>query len=129
MICGDVDQDGDIDLITTAIGDRAKLYRNDFPRHGHWLKVDCRLPFSGRDAIGAIVRIRTNRGSWTSQVAPSTSFLSSNEPGTHFGLGNVERIDQIEVDWPDGRSEIFPGSAVDQRLLLTQGTSDLNSKD
>lgn len=127
LIFGDVDQDGDIDLITTAIGDRARMYRNELPRHGHWLKVDCRLPVSGRDAIGATVRIRTDKGSWTSQIAPSTSFLSSNEPCIHFGLGNVERIERIEVDWPDGTSEIFPGVLVDQRVSLIQGTSASNS--
>ena len=126
LIFGDVDQDGDIDLVTTAIGDRARMYRNELPRHGHWLGVDCRLPVSGRDAIGAIVRIRTDKGSWTSQVAPSTSFLSSNDPSVHFGLGNVERIERIEVDWPDGTSEIFPGVLVDQRVSLVQGTSASN---
>ena len=129
LIYGDIDQDGDVDLITTAIGDRARIYRNEFPRHGHWLRVDCRLPVSGRDAIGAIVRIGSDKGSWTSQIAPSTSFLSSNEPCAHFGLGNVERIDRIEVDWPDGTSEIFPGVLVDQRLSLVQGTSAFNAKD
>jgi hypothetical protein len=102
------------------------MYRNELPRHGHWLKVDCRLPVSGRDAIGATVRIRTDKGSWTSQIAPSTSFLSSNEPCIHFGLGNVERIERIEVDWPDGTSEIFPGVLVDQRVSLIQGTSASN---
>lgn len=102
------------------------MYRNELPRHGHWLGVDCRLPVSGRDAIGAIVRIRTDKGSWTSQVAPSTSFLSSNDPSVHFGLGNVERIERIEVDWPDGTSEIFPGVLVDQRVSLVQGTSASN---
>ncbi len=123
LLYGDVDDDGDIDLITTSIGGRARMFRNDVPRKGHWLKIDCRLPKSGRAAIGAVVHIRSERRSWTSQLAPSTSYLASNDPCIHFGLGNVDRIERIEVNWPDGSSEVFSGTLVDRRLSLVQGTS------
>ena len=129
LIYGDVDEDGDIDLITTSVGGRARLFRNDIPRLGHWLKLDCRLPGSGRLAIGTIVHIHSEKRSWTGQLTPSTSYLASNDPCIHFGLGGVARIERIEVNWPDGSSEFFHGTDADRRLSLVQGTGIQNSHD
>ena len=121
LIYGDVDGDGDIDLITTSVGGRARLFRNDIPRLGHWLTVDCRLPGSGRIAIGTIVHIHSEKRSWTGQLTPSTSYLACNDPSIHFGLGDVDRIERVEVIWPDGSSEFFRGTEADRRLSLVQG--------
>ena len=52
---------------------------------------------------------------------PAESYLCSSEPGAHFGLGKAERVDSIEILWPDGAREVFPGCKVDQRLELRKG--------
>ncbi len=122
LIFGDVDRDGDIDLITTSVGGRAKLFRNDLPWRGHWLKVSCWLPQQNRDAIGAVVRVFAGGKRWLGQVMPSSSYLASNETAVHFGVGPVTRIDSIEVTWPDGSVERFDGASVDQHLKMVAGS-------
>ncbi len=52
---------------------------------------------------------------------PAESFLCSSEPRAHFGLGSVSQVEAIEVLWPDGTRESFPGCAVDQRIELRKG--------
>ena len=54
---------------------------------------------------------------------PGFSYLVSNSPDVHFGLGAVDRIDSIAVIWPDGTDERFPGGRVDRALVLRKGTA------
>ena len=121
LITGDIDQDGDVDLVTTSVGGRARLYRNDIPRKGHWLKVSCWLPTENRLAIGAVVRAYAGNKRWTSQLMPSSSYLASNAPEVHLGLGATSRIDHFEVIWPNGAAERFEGSDVDRYVKLESG--------
>jgi hypothetical protein len=54
-------------------------------------------------------------------VAPAYSYLSSSDPRVHFGLGGARRVERIEVCWPDGRLERFPGGPVDRIFTLRRG--------
>jgi hypothetical protein len=54
-------------------------------------------------------------------INPGQSYLGSNDPRAHFGLGATSQIDEIRVLWPDGREEIYPGGAVDRIMTLKQG--------
>jgi hypothetical protein len=122
LACGDVNGDGALDLLVTTVAGRARLYRNVAPNRGHWLlirTVDPRL--GGRDAYGAEIRARARGRTWLRLVNPGSSYLCSNDVWAHIGLGSVERVEQIEVRWPDGTTEIFPGCAADQRLVLARG--------
>ena len=122
LVYGDVDRDGDLDLMSTSVGGKAKLFRNDVPRQGHWLKVSCHLPMHKRLAVGAVVRVYAGQQKWMNSLMPSSSYLASNDPAVHFGLGQVLRVERIEIDWPDGTSEQFAGASVDQHLQLMQGS-------
>jgi len=128
LIVGDVDGDGDVDLVTTSVGGRARVYRNDVPRKGHWLKVSCWLPMQNRLAIGAVIHAYTDKKGWTSQLMPSSSYLASNDPDVHFGVGDTLRIDRFEVVWPDGVREQFEGSSVDRHLRLEYGSGSVVSQ-
>ncbi len=90
------------------------------------MSVRCRLPELHRDALGAVVRVFAKGQTWMSQCTPSTSYLASNEPFAHFGLGAVDQLDRIEVIWPDGQRETFPGTRANQRITLDQGQGQLN---
>ncbi|MFP6770483.1 MAG: CRTAC1 family protein [Planctomycetaceae bacterium] len=123
LATGDIDNDGDLDVVITNTAGPVRIYRNQAPRTGHWLLVRATLPErGGRLAIGARVTVSAGKTTWTRLVQPATSYLSSSDPRVHFGLGPVTVIDRIDIDWPDGSSESFAGGAVDRVRELAAGT-------
>jgi hypothetical protein len=78
-------------------------------------------PALKRDAYGAEVTVYAGGRHWQRSINPGYSYLCSNDPRAHFGLGQAERVDSIEVIWPDGVTEAFPGKSVDQTLVLRKG--------
>ena len=120
MAFGDMDKDGDIDMVVSGLDNRLRFFRNDAPppQH-HWFFV--RAITQNRDALGAQVTLRTESSILTGYVLPGTSYLSSSEPSVHFGLGTIEAVQAIEVRWPDGSREKFPGASANQRVTVYQG--------
>ncbi|MHB0960589.1 MAG: CRTAC1 family protein [Pirellulaceae bacterium] len=125
LICGDYDNDGDRDLLITYCGQRARLYRNDTPKRGHWLGVRATIPDLRRDAYGAVITVVAATGRWLGVLQPASSYAASHDPRVHFGLGAVEQVDAILVGWPDGTSERFPGGPVDRYLVVQQGDGEV----
>jgi hypothetical protein len=127
LICADLDNDGSLDLIVTSIAGPARLYRNIVPQRGHWLSVRAWDAKRRRDAYGAIVTVRAEGKKWIRWLNPGRSYLCSNDPRGHFGLGTVERIESVEIAWPDGLREEFRKLAsgqplrVDEAITLSRG--------
>jgi hypothetical protein len=119
------DKRGALDLLVTTIAGRARLYRNCCPERGHWLLVRAVDPRrGGRDAYGAEVRVQAGDKQWFRLINPCSSFLCSNDPRAHFGLGAVDRVEAIEVRWPeDGTIETFAGCNADRLVVLSKGAS------
>jgi len=123
LACGDIDGDGALDLLVTALAGPARLYRNVAPKRGHWLLVRAIDPTLKRDAYGAEITARAGERRWTRWLNPGYSYLCSNDPRAHFGLGEVDHVDALDVVWPDGTRESFPGCPADQRpeIVLRKG--------
>lgn len=125
LLWSDFDDDGRVDLVTTAIAGKARFYRNVAPRRGHWLAVRARDPARRRDAYGAVVRFKAGKLPRIGLINPGQSYLSSGDPRAHFGLGTIDRVAEIRIDWPDGpredASEIFPCGKVDRVLVVERG--------
>jgi hypothetical protein len=128
LAVGDIDGDGALDLVVTTVAGRARILRNVAPGRGHWLMVRALDPALRRDAYGATITVRAGARRWLRLVNPGTSFLCSNDPRAHFGLGRVGHVDAIEVTWPDGTREAFPGGAADQHRVLRKGAGRLLAK-
>ena len=120
MAFGDIDRDGDVDIVVSSLDNRLRLFRNDAPppQH-HWLFVQAIT--HNRDALGAQVTLRTESRTLTGYVLPGSSYLSSSDPIVHFGLGTINKIQAIEVHWQDGSRERFPGTTANRRVKIYQG--------
>jgi hypothetical protein len=122
LAVGDLNNDGGLDVVVSRIAAPARVYRNIAAR-GHWLIVRVVEPsLGGRDAYGAEVTVEAGGRKRTAWVIPSQSYLCSNDPRAHFGLGSSKQFDSINVVWPDGTEEQFPGAAADQIITLAKGS-------
>jgi hypothetical protein len=122
LAVGDLDNDGAPDLILASVGGPARVLRNVAPNRGHWLKLRLVLPKAGgRDAVGAEAIVRAGGKTHWALLQPATSYLASNDPALHFGLGASSAVETIEVLWPDGVKETFSGGAADRALVLRRG--------
>jgi len=118
---GDICGNGRADLLATHVNGPARLYRNIAANAGHWLMVRAVVPDWKRDAYGALVTVIAGERRWTRLIQPGSSYLCSNDPRAHFGLGAIDRVDRIRVTWPDGAVEDFSGGSVDRRVTVRKG--------
>jgi hypothetical protein len=121
LACGDLDGDGALDLVVTTLAGRARVYRNVVPGRGHWLLVRALDPALRRDAYGAEITVEAGGRRWRRWVNPGYSYLCSNDPRAHFGLGPAGHVDAVRVVWPDGAEEVFPGGAADRSVVVRKG--------
>nr|VFJ58011.1 MAG: ASPIC and UnbV [Candidatus Kentron sp. FM]VFJ62245.1 MAG: ASPIC and UnbV [Candidatus Kentron sp. FM]VFK14192.1 MAG: ASPIC and UnbV [Candidatus Kentron sp. FM] len=125
---GDVDNDGDMDILITNNSGPVRLMRNNLDGAGHWLGLRL-LDSSGRDALGARVRIvRKDAPTLWRRSRTDGSYASSNDPRVLVGLGTAAKVMAIGVLWPSGRAEEWKAPAgeslaVDRYMTLREGTS------
>lgn len=122
LAVGDLDNDGDLDILVVYLDQPSRLYRNDSKQQGHWLSVRAVEPkLGGRDAYGAEIRLTVGERRQLGFVQPGGSYLSSHDPRVHFGMGEASQFDSIEVTWNDGQKEMFTGGPADQFVILPRG--------
>jgi enediyne biosynthesis protein E4 len=124
---GDFDNDGDMDVIIMNVNEPPTLLRNDAPTGNHWIKVRLEGVKSNRSAIGARVVVRYGGKVQVQEMVSGCSFLSSNDPRLHFGLGAATTAD-IEVRWPSGLVEHVRSAAANQLLTLREGEGQVKGR-
>jgi hypothetical protein len=101
------------------------LARND----NHWIEIHLIGVASNRDGIGARVTLSgSGPGTpriWVDEVRSGSSYSSNNDMRLHFGLGHATSVASMEVRWPSGRDEVFPGVAADRIISLREGSGQL----
>ncbi len=122
---GDLDNDGDLDILLNNIDDAPTLLRNDGAnKTGHWLTLKLvgdpakKCP---RDAIGTVVFCTANGRRMREEVASGRSFNSQSDLRIHFGLGAATKVDKLEVRWANEKMEEFVIKNVDQIVMIEQG--------
>ena len=124
---GDVDNDGDIDVVVQHLDDRPALLLNRTPTEGrHFLQV--RLQGSGANsaAVGARVTLYAGDLRLMSTARVGGSHISSSDPRLHFGLGERAQVDRLEIRWPDGTLETVKGFKADALVTIRRGAGVVN---
>lgn len=119
---GDLFNDGKIDVIISQMDGAPVLLRNVNPDHHHW--VELKLvggAKSPRDAVGATVYLTANGVRQRQDVMSGGSYVSTNDPRPHFGLGDATDAGTAEIHWPSGAKEAIKLPAVDRIYTITEG--------
>ena len=112
---GDLDGDGDLDVILTQAGGRPLVLRNEQQTGHHWLRLRLVGRAGNRDAFGAWIELTANGITQRRQVMPTRSYLSQVELPLTFGLGTATQIERLRIEWPDGAvQDIADISAAEQ---------------
>jgi len=120
---GDLDNDGDLDLVLNNVNMPATIYENkstEFYPHHHYLTVSLTGEGMNSFALGSKVVLYAGDQVFYQELAPMRGFMSSVDPRIHFGLGGVTTIDSLVVDWPGGTSTTLRNIQVNQSLQVTQ---------
>ena len=114
---GDVDNDGDIDVLVMNMNEPPSLLRNDYSGGNNWIDVVLRGRASNRSAIGATVIVSAAGKRQARAVLSQSSYYSHDDLRLHFGVGSATRVDEIEVRWPNGQVQRVKD--LDTRKLVT----------
>jgi len=118
---GDLDNDGDLDLVVNNLNQKAFVYRNNAEkRDHHYLEVEFKGEEKNPFGVGAEVRIYTKQGQKVAENMQARGFQSSVPPQVHFGLGRQTQVDSMLVVWPDGKKQRFKKVKADQKITVKQ---------
>jgi len=119
---GDFDNDGDMDVLAMNAGEPPNLYRNDGGNARNWLRVDTVGTKSNRDGIGASIAVTADGRTQRRDVRPNSSVLSTSDPRLLFGLGQVARVDKIEIRWPSNQIDTIGPVQANRTITVVEGT-------
>lgn len=118
---GDLDRDGDLDLVITNNHGPAKLFRNEGGNRNRWLRIKTVGAKSNRDGIGAVVRVTSASGKQWNLVRSGSSYCSQSDLALTFGLGKDPGATAIEIDWPSGVKQKLGAVPGNQILVVQEG--------
>jgi hypothetical protein len=121
LAVSDFDRDGDLDLLLTTNNGGAYLYRNDVMNSNRSIRFRLVGTKSNRDAIGATVRAFANGEQQTRMVRSGSSYLSQSELPVTFGLGRLEQIEKVLIEWPSGRNEEYKQLGAGKIFQVIEG--------
>ena len=104
---GDIDNDGYIDVVINNLDGKPTILRNDGGSRNNWITIKTVGRGMNRDAIGARVKVLSGDLVQWDEVHAGGSYLSSNDPRLHYGLGKKSKVDLIEIHWPDDKVEVI----------------------
>ncbi|MCZ6493522.1 MAG: CRTAC1 family protein [Planctomycetota bacterium] len=127
-VYADFDSDGDLDVFLTTIqGPSHLLFRNNVGQDAAWIRVSLIGTRSGRDAFGAIVRVKSSLGVQTKAKLGGEGYLSQHDPRLLFGLAADPHVDWLEVIWPSGLRQRFENLPTGAHMRITEGRPEIET--
>jgi len=117
---GDIDNDGRMDVVTTALDGPLELWRNVSPTPHHWLLVKAVGTRSNRDGMGARIKVVTASGAQYNHVNTAVGYGSASDPRVHFGLGSDTVVSELVIRWLSGKTQTLKKVPADQVLLVRE---------
>ena len=115
----DLDNDGDLDIVTVNFGDQARVYRNNSSSSRRVL-VNLKGTASNRFGIGSRIKVRTATGIQVREVTLAHGFASAGEPIVHFGLGNETTIEELSIVWPCSSVQRFQNLDTNREYTIME---------
>jgi hypothetical protein len=118
---GDLDGDGDVDVVVTNCGEPAEVLRNGGVRGRRWIRLRLVGVRSVRDGIGAEVRIAVGGRLLRRDARSGHSYLAASDARVTAGLGENDQVDRVEIRWPSGQVDLLEGLAADREYHVREG--------
>ena len=124
---GDLNGDGRLDVVVSALTAPAEIWMNQSPGANHWLEFKLQGTKSNRDGIGARIRLVTKSGAQYNHMTTSAGYASSSAGPVHFGMGANAVADEVQIHWPSGIVQTLTNVEAD-RVVAVKEPFDSNSK-
>lgn len=118
---GDIDNDGDLDIVLNHWNQSCAILRNDTQTEGSWIRLQLVGTTSNRDAVGTRLEFQIGTRLIYRQITAGTSYLSDHDPRLLVGIGEAEKIELLRVRWPDGQTQEFQELNARQSYRIIQG--------
>lgn len=115
---GDLDNDGDLDIVINNLDDKAFIYENTGTETNSYLRINLKGPSKNTLGIGAKVEIKLGEELQYQEFKMVRGYLSSMEPIMHFGFGDMSKVDALTIIWPDGKKQSIKDIQTNQMLIL-----------
>jgi hypothetical protein len=121
---GDLDNDGNIDIVVTVLNAKPQLLMNRSRNHNHWIILKLVGVADNRDGLGTKVKITTANGDQFNEATTAVGYNSSSDKRVYFGLGNATVVERIELAWPTGVKQVLRSVTADQILTIVESSPE-----